>query len=401
MISTGLYTVSSVHLEPSTLCQAMCSRCPRTLHHNKLPSSKNVSFKDFERHLLPYYQSGELQHLTLCGNYGDPMMNPDVASIAISVANLFDDPLHVTLNTNGGIGKPDHYYEMARAGVRMAMSLEGMNQSSHERYRQNVDFSKLMENIEAVKEGYIAGGYPKFSGILHYYVIPWAHTIAEIRDIVEFARETGGFIDIPYPRHNPGGHPSFDIKGKLVDVLTLNENTLNFKFGRFSETPEGDWLRSFDELLDYDWGEEIAVVKNQGALSLYGRKHIEYNPKNVFERVPNLEIYNHYDESVSVNCKAQKQTNLYVSCDLLVYPCCHIATHVDGQLQQIVAFADDVRFRPLIENFYRTGGVEAYSLTNRTLEEITNDDQWRNFSFNHLNGTKVLNYCEHICGKCS
>jgi hypothetical protein len=232
-------------------------------------------------------------------------------------------------------------------------------------------------------------------------VIPWAHTVAELPEIVQFAKECGAVIEIPYPRHLEGGHPSFNTKGKLIDVITLNENTLNFPFGKFSEKAIPGWTRSFSEILEYDWGPELQVLNTMDLMKRYGTKYLNHTNRFEYEPGTYTEIYNFYENPVKVNCKAKTQQNIYISSQLNVHPCCHLGTQLDSYINRTGNFNLDDDFGPLIEHYVRLGGPELFNLYKRNLFDIINDPKWNRLALNHIEGKNIVKYCEIICGLCS
>tara|TARA_B100001105_G_C22386836_1_gene442372 strand:+ start:1140 stop:2210 length:1071 start_codon:yes stop_codon:yes gene_type:complete len=356
-----------------------------------------MSYEDFEIHILPSIKEGKIVHLTFCGNYGDPMMNPDMAEISLE-ASKYLPQYNISINTNGGVGVEKDYYELGKsAGVKMIMSVEGISQQSHERYRQNVNFDKLVRNIKAIRRGIEDSEYEHESQSLWFYVIPWAHTVSELSGIVNLAKENKAVIRLAYPRHNNGGQPSYNTKGELVDILTLNKNFDKFDYSTFYGPK---WL-PYEKLLEFDWGEELPITYKQDDKNANMRFFNLSKWHEEFKTSAELEIYNHYDQDQKVNCKAEMQTSIFISHDLKVYPCCHIATQVTSEVVKFRNFNDDPRFNVLMEAFYRSGGNTTYDLRKRPLKQITNDQGWRSLAFSHLEGKKIIKHCEEICGLCN
>lgn len=386
-LSTGLFDIKTVHIEPSGMCQATCSRCPRAVGTNKQDTVGFISFADYQQHIAPYlHQFG----ITFCGNYGDPMMNPDMAAIAIDAAKNKNTP---SINTNGGIGKTQDYHDMAAAGVRFVFDVEGTSQEIHERYRRGVNFTNLKKNIQSAYKGWNLIRNRPNNYKIEFYVIPWTHTIADLANIVEFAKSVEANIIIPMPRHLEGGTPCFDRNGKIIDIITLNENWNKFSYGTYFYAK--DTGSDLDDLLKFDWGDPIPVTNN----TWYGMQQKErveqYKP---YEVQPNVDYFNHYASSVKVNCKVQKQNSVFISYDLKLLPCCHLGTHITGETAKLRRAWDD--WIKLALNHYSDCGDHTFDLKSRKFDEIVNDSVWRQFAFGNLEGNKVLKYCEVICGLC-
>lgn len=387
-LSTGLFDIKALHIEPSGMCQATCSRCPRAVGTNKQDTVGFISFDDYTKHIAPYIKG---YSITFCGNYGDPMMNPDMAAIAIDSIKRKSYP---SINTNGGIGKAQDYFDMAQSGVRIMFDVEGSTQQIHQRYRQGVNFSNLIKNIESAHRGWDTIRNAKYNSNIEFYVIPWAHTIADLKNIIDLAHQYEAHITIPRPRFVEGGTPCFDRNGKIVDFVTLTENWSKFKYGTFFY---GDHSApTLNELLNFDWGDPLPITNT----SWYGmdmkEKVNDYQP---YQMVEGLNYYNQYSNPVKVNCKVEKQNSVFISYDLKLLPCCHLGTHITGETAKLRRAWDE--WIKLALNHYAECGDEVFDLRTRKFDEIVNDPVWRRFAFAGVEGTKILKYCETICGLCS
>ena len=112
-------------------------------------------------------------------------------------------------------------------------------------------------------------------------------------------------------------------------------------------------------------------------------------------------VFNIHEEDVKINCKAIKQSNVYISSNLTVYPCCHLATHADAYINKTSDFNNNSIYGTVIEQFTKLNGKEEFSLHNHSLYDIIDSPSFNSFAFSHIEGKKVLSYCETICGVCS
>jgi len=384
-LSVGLFNVTALHIEPSSMCQAHCTMCPRSSNTNKSEHAGYLSWDSYNKQIAPYI-NGML--IYFCGNYGDPMMNPDMSKIAIDVVKRNNNSV---ISTNGGIGKTNDYYEMCKQRVKIVFDVEGTTQELHERYRRGVNYSKLKENIFAAYRGFLdREGPDTFESNIEFYVIPWAHTVKDLKNIVELARSVKAFIKIGYPRHLPEGTQSYDKDGNIVGYVTVTENLNNARFGTF--IPE-----QFDELLSFDWGKELPIVKTNN--NILRKTKTNFDTEEYIPRT-NVEFYNFYENSVKVNCQARQQQSVFISADLKVLPCCHLGTFVNGETLGFLRPTKGDERRSIVMDKYFEIGNEKFDLTNKTLYDIVYDDDWRNFAFSNVEGQKIYKYCEEICGLC-
>ena len=113
-------------------------------------------------------------NIFFCGNYGDPMMHPQI----VELCNIFRNN---TINTNGGIGKLKDYVELAKQGTKIVFSIDGLEDTNHI-YRQDVDWKKLLERVQTFIQ---AGGHATWK------FIPFKHNQHQIKQAEEFAYYLG------------------------------------------------------------------------------------------------------------------------------------------------------------------------------------------------------------------
>jgi len=102
-----LYTVKDireVHLEISSECNAACPKCPRNLcgyPHNDGYVEHSMTLAEAQ-HIFPVEFLNHLNKITINGNFGDIVMNPD----AVEIVEYFKQHMHsnaiVAVSTNGG-----------------------------------------------------------------------------------------------------------------------------------------------------------------------------------------------------------------------------------------------------------------------------------------------------------
>ena len=406
--------ISGIHIEPSTLCQAHCSHCPRLLYHNRLPGVRNIGASEWDQYIRPHLS--RFSTAVLCGNHGDPMMNPDILHIVDSLLEHMK-PYSISISTNAGCGSPETYEALARRGIIIKYSLEGLDTQSHSRYRVGVNFDLVRDNILAGCAGAQQSSAPAWQEILAFYVIPWSHTVAQLPDIVEFARQVNSTILIARPRtHEHGMSPNWHHSGRWQGAVEINENTQNFPFqshnGRYGDVSrytgpaggEPDW-GSFEQLLQYDWGPPV----NWQAQTIRTRPdYLEdqtpdpepvraYEPQGLTES----EFFSEYDQVVQLNCSAYRQNNVFLDADLQLYPCCHQGTHLSRERLGWVTTHHHSRTHKLIERYHQVG-FDVFDTRTRPVTEILADPVWCDFALDHTGPQRrVPEYCERLCGLCT
>ena len=75
------------------------------------------------------------------------MGNPNVVKI-VRYFKEINPNLSININTNGGIGNPSDFAELAELNVCMVFGLDGLGESN-ELYRVNVKWNKIIENLNS------------------------------------------------------------------------------------------------------------------------------------------------------------------------------------------------------------------------------------------------------------
>lgn len=144
-----------VEISPTTHCNANCPLCARTnistgkkwdyipLIH--LPKEKLFGLVDRHLNVL-----GDIQTLELCGDWGDPMMHPDIEDMVDYI--IGKKKIYVAIDTNGGTRNPEFYARLAQKHgekIWINFSIDGANKQTNLEYRKDVDFDLAISNLKS------------------------------------------------------------------------------------------------------------------------------------------------------------------------------------------------------------------------------------------------------------
>jgi len=252
--------IKTVHIEASTYCNARCPQCPRNLHGwNVLDlPQKHITVAQLEPTVnqLPENVTGLFN-----GNYGDPMMNPNI----VELTQLFSSRSVIT--TNGSCGRVDTYRDLARLGVQITFSIDGLEDTNHI-YRQDVVWSKVMERARA----FIDAG-----GIAHWKFVVFKHNKHQTQS-AEVLSKKMNFTSFKVENDERNHGPILDNTGKEVGWLLPHNRSA--------------------ELYEYDVLHELAIRENP------------YDLQN--------------DRSdATINCELKRENTIYINVDGEVLPCCY------------------------------------------------------------------------------
>lgn len=252
--------IRHVELELSSYCNANCPLCPRNLFgytYNTGYTAKHLTLAEIKKILEPNFIS-QLDKVTFEGNYGDPLMNPEL----LDIVDYFDKPIEIF--TNASMQTKTFWEKLARAKTTVYFAIDGL-ENTHSIYRQKTDYNKIIANATA----FINAG-----GSAVWKMIKFDHNKHQINDCEKISKQLG-FKKFKLVDHGRNSGPVFDDQGKLVRVL-----------GNFTGSTE------LQHYLD--------VIENGDMLI----EDIWDKPKN------------------TISCHSINSQSIYISSEGEVYPCC-------------------------------------------------------------------------------
>jgi MoaA/NifB/PqqE/SkfB family radical SAM enzyme len=149
--------------EITTHCQASCRSCLRTnpdtgktvdwliVHHVPLEDIKFI-IDNLDKDVVDF--------IVLCGEYGDPMMHPQINEIIELITKDYVCEIH----TNGGLRNENFYKEHAKnKNLHIQWGIDGLDAETNSKYRENVNFDKAWNNMNA---WFNSGGEGQWSFII-------------------------------------------------------------------------------------------------------------------------------------------------------------------------------------------------------------------------------------------
>ena len=141
----SLENINEIQIELTTHCNAKCPQCGRfdiygdvlkdlRLQHINLDIIQN----------LPIDNMQNLKTITFNGNYGDPLMHPQINEIIKKFKNQ-----QIRINTNGSIRDKIWWGNLAKyKNVKVVFGIDGL-EDTHHLYRRNTNFKKIIENAKS------------------------------------------------------------------------------------------------------------------------------------------------------------------------------------------------------------------------------------------------------------
>jgi hypothetical protein len=266
-----------IHLELSSLCQAMCPACSRIYDYNEaIPKGKkhsswdlNSLHKTFNKEVLK-----ATKEFLLCGNYGDPLAFNDLDQWISDVLAINPD-IRFWIHTNGGLGSLQTWRNLGailnKPGHNISFSFDGL-EDTNLLYRRGVDWQKAMKNAKA---------YLEAGGLATWKFIDFSHNHHQIEEARELAEKMGfkNFKIIP----------PYSDEGDITKIPSV------------SELPKDSQI-SFQGLSDGELQElNFKLLRNE--------------------------------KKKDISCEAIRENSIYVDCDKKLWPCCWMARTGDHRLR--------------------------------------------------------------------
>jgi organic radical activating enzyme len=179
-------------IELSSLCNAKCSGCMRTMLDNKgIDYYKgNISCDNIKKWFKPL--NLKETKIKLCGVLGDPIINPELEDI-LDYLLYQKNVKNIEISTNGGVRTKKFWINMAELSkfsngrMEIHWSIDGVTKND---YRENVNLNKVWENLNIYND---YGGHSIWQYIEFDYnkdEISLAQRIAKEKNIKLYVRKS-------------------------------------------------------------------------------------------------------------------------------------------------------------------------------------------------------------------
>jgi MoaA/NifB/PqqE/SkfB family radical SAM enzyme len=267
---TQLQDIKTIELELSSYCNASCPLCSRNFHgHNyKNPGFglKHLTLEDIKKIMCPTTMQ-YIKSIVLQGNFGDFAMNPQTPDIIDYLLSL-NPELKIQGHTNGSVQSKEWWQRLNK--IQIFFALDGKDQATHELYRKDTNFDKILENAQAVKD---AGGK------VVWKMLVFDHNRDQVNECKQMARERG--FDFILKENSKGVGPVFNTQKIYLHDIDNWQGSHNI-----------------DSLLD-------------------DNRHV---------MLEDLEV----KESTNIDCIHEADRSIYISSQSEVFPCCFMG-HAPGK----------------------------------------------------------------------
>lgn len=336
--------ITALHLEITSNCQASCPMCARN-HHGGLPNPdlpvNDLSFNFIKNTLVSDFVN-QLHTITLCGNFGDPILHKDLIPIIEYLSGL-NPMIRFDVHTNGSARTAAWWKELAKALPNNSLVQFGIDglEDTHHLYRVGTSFEKIIENATA----FIAAG-----GRARWNFITFKHNEHQLETCKQMAKDLGfeGFYEKQTSRFI--GNPWFDVLDRSGNVAYRLENPTEQKL--------------------------------------------------VFVDRKKVENYREIMKQAVVECEVEKTNSVYVDAQGYIWPCCFVGAvpYIHVKPEQLVYDFQTNSKLSLFETINKFGGIENFNLAKHSIESIVDSNSWQTIWDNGFKENNPL-VCVRICGK--
>lgn len=176
----------SLWLDLSTHCNAKCPQCHRTnpdgLQKVDWLPVIQWPIEDFKKAFPPKVLE-HINHIDICGTWGDPMMNKDIFEIVRYI--MEESKCTILINTNGSIRNAEWWWNfglLGRERITVMWAVDGITQEQHSLYRQDTDLEVVLNNMEL----FSAAG-----GISQVFTVVFKHNEKDMYNIAKTVKDRG------------------------------------------------------------------------------------------------------------------------------------------------------------------------------------------------------------------
>jgi MoaA/NifB/PqqE/SkfB family radical SAM enzyme len=338
--------VNNLQIDISSHCNARCGACVRNVDGDA--TKKEVLLEHFDldvwhRLITQDTRGWYIVELTLNGNWGDPMMHPQLVEM-LDIYSKHHPESALYIHTNGSMRTTKFWSELAKAcrkfsNHKVVFAVDGLA-DTHSIYRRKTDWNKIIENSRAFCE---AGGRGSYTMTL------FQHNQHQIDDVKKLAAEAG-CVDFTL-RHSHGDNL------KIITVDGSYEIHASYDMDEFQEI-----FTSADDLPTSD-------LRDRGV-------YMDLN-----DQIRSQEF--------DSKCPWYNEGKIQIDPWGKVWPCCHVSLygiHID---------AHDIGL--MVDNSFlaarETNDLKKYSLS----EVLSNE--WFNNVEEAVDRAK-WKQCRDICGVC-
>ncbi len=173
-------TIEWIDVELTSFCNIDCPGCFRQIKRQKVNHilNKDILTLNQLKKWITKKTFPNLDLLNFCGSIDEPSLHPEI----IEIVDHFSKHCNINISTNGSTKTKTFWGKLGSYGISSFFGIDGIDQSSLEKYRIGSNFKKIQENFrEFIKSG----------GHATWQFIAFEHNEHLIEDAKRMAKEEG------------------------------------------------------------------------------------------------------------------------------------------------------------------------------------------------------------------
>lgn len=370
--------IRTVHLEVTERCNLSCPMCARNINggeQNPWIHDAELSLDDIKK-IFPNDFIKQLNHIYMCGNFGDPVVAKDTLEIFRHFRSVNSDIL-LSMNTNGSARQEDWWEELASVlgnNGYVIFSIDGLEDTNHI-YRKGSNYTRIMKNAEA---------FIKAGGVAHWEYLVFAHNEHEVDRAKDLA-DRMGFAKFQLKK---SARFFSSVSNSVKETITSVDKRQQ---GLVIQAPTNPKYRNtaVEEL------SELGVVKQNVTLPTTKKEILNLIRPEIFNKdVARKSSTEKILDSANIHCKVKEEKSLYITAEGILQPCCWVA----GQMYNWYNTPKGSQIWKLIN----VVGKDNLNALSRPIEEILLTDYFQKMFIDSWSKPSCaegkLQVCAKICG---
>lgn len=370
--------IRTVHLEVTERCNLSCPMCARNINggeQNPWIHDAELSLDDIKK-IFPNDFIKQLNHIYMCGNFGDPVVAKDTLEIFRHFRSVNSDIL-LSMNTNGSARQEDWWEELASVlgnNGYVIFSIDGLEDTNHI-YRKGSNYTRIMKNAEA---------FIKAGGVAHWEYLVFAHNEHEVDRAKDLA-DRMGFAKFQLKK---SARFFSSVSNSVKETITSVDKRQQ---GLVIQAPTNPKYRNtaVEEL------SELGVVKQNVTLPTTKEEILNLIRPEIFNKdVARKSSTEKILDSANIHCKVKEEKSLYITAEGILQPCCWVA----GQMYNWYNTPKGSQIWKLIN----VVGKDNLNALSRPIEEILLTDYFQKMFIDSWSKPSCaegkLQVCAKICG---
>lgn len=335
--------LNTLHLEITTKCNAACPMCSRNLEGygvNPNINIKNMTLNELKTNISVNFIE-KIHRIMLCGNFGDPLMNPELILICDYLKSK-NQKIKIEVHTNGGVGTVDTWRALASLTHFCRFGIDGLEDSNHT-YRRGVNWNTLMRNIET----FISSG-----GSAEWAYLIFKHNRHQVEQAKQLSEKMGFKKFIP----------------KLTSRYYSSNGQSQVRWPVY---------KSKDELEYYlEPPQEVQFTDHYSDI------------KKVFDDTSNK--FQKYIETTPIKCKVKKEKSIYMDVNGRLFPCCWLGIDYSNKKTSNGTVRGLMKMQGLNEDVLKS--------TTGNPSDVSSEELFKSIKESWGDQNRIKK-CAHICGE--